>query len=63
MLDTDMPEMVYLLAVVDGRPEIHECPADEAETVAERLDAEGKTVIDVFGTRACAEKSARPASG
>lgn len=63
MLDTGMSEIVYLLAVVDGRHEIHECPAEEADSFAERLDAEGKTVIDVFGTRECAEKSVRLATG
>ena len=59
MLDTDMSEKVYLLAVVEGRHEIYECLTEEAESLAERLDEEGKTVIDVFDTRECAEKSVR----
>jgi hypothetical protein len=54
-----MSETVYLLVVVDGGHEILECPVQEAELVAERLDREGKVVIDVFGTRECAEKSSQ----
>jgi hypothetical protein len=51
--------MVYLLVVVKGRHEIHECRSEEAESLADRLDAEGKTVVDVFDTRECAEKTFR----
>ena len=54
-----MSEAVFLLVVVNGEHEIVECPVQDAESVAERLGTEGKIVIDILGTRECAEKSSR----
>ena len=54
-----MPPTKYILVSVSDRLEIHECSLEDLEASAERLGTEGKTVLDIFDSRECAEKASQ----
>ena len=54
-----MSKAKYVLLIVNGAHEIHECRLEDIDSTVERFCSEGKDVLDIFDSRECAEHASR----